>query len=281
MAPINQCLQSCGLGDITSTGCLYTWNNKQSGNARVFSKLDRILVNEAWGERYEHAAGKFLQEGEFDHTPAILAVYPQMPRGRCPFKYFTMWRLSSQFIDIVSRNWQVHVQGTKMYAVVQKMKKIKKELKELNRVGFHDIEGSEIKAHQEMVDAQLLRHQDPENIEHANAEIHAVEEYKVKHQALVEFIQQRAKVDWVKGGDEITKLFHRSIRARRVQNNVYAISDMNGVWRDKPEEISEAFLSYYKYLLGTSQSNRRNVYPQIVKNGPLINETHKRILMAP
>ncbi|XP_010689006.1 uncharacterized protein LOC104902800 [Beta vulgaris subsp. vulgaris] len=49
--------------------------------------------------------------------------------------------------------------------------------------------------------------------------------------------------------DENTKLFHRSIRARRVQNNVYAISDLNGVWRDKPEEITEAFLSYYKILM--------------------------------
>ena len=47
-APINQCLQFCGLDDIVSTRSSFTWNNKQSGNARVFLKLDRILMKLWW-----------------------------------------------------------------------------------------------------------------------------------------------------------------------------------------------------------------------------------------
>lgn len=130
MIPINQCLQFCGLEDIISTGCSFPWNNKQGGDARVFSKLDRILVNEAWVERYGNAAGKFMQEGEFDHTPAILSMYPHFPKGRHPFKYFTMWSLSPHFIELVRRNWQTQINGSKMFSVVRRMKLIKKDLKE-------------------------------------------------------------------------------------------------------------------------------------------------------
>lgn len=37
---------SCGLQDLDSTGAYYTWNNKQPGENRVYSKIDRVLVNE-------------------------------------------------------------------------------------------------------------------------------------------------------------------------------------------------------------------------------------------
>ena len=84
---------------------------------------------------------------------------------------------------------------------------IKNHLKELNRIGFHDIEVAEIKAHHEMMVAQLLMHQSPDNVVVAEAKIQEVKEYKLKHQALIEFLQQRPKMSWMKNGDENTKLF--------------------------------------------------------------------------
>ncbi|KAK9713839.1 hypothetical protein RND81_06G054600 [Saponaria officinalis] len=41
----NACILNCALDDIQSSGCEYTWSNKQDGNARVWCKLDRVLVN--------------------------------------------------------------------------------------------------------------------------------------------------------------------------------------------------------------------------------------------
>ena len=105
--------------------------------------------------------------------------------------------------------------------------------------------------------------------------------YQLKHQIYTEYLRQKAKVEWIKHGDENTAVFHQSIRARRVQNQVYAITDAYGVWQDHAEGVEEAFIDYYQKLLGTNHAHRKHVLQQIVQNDPLITEDHRRILNAP
>lgn len=47
--------------------------------------------------------------------------------------------------------------------------------------------------------------------------------------AYVNFLAQKAKVEWVRNGDENTTVFHASHRVRRLQNKINSICDMNGV----------------------------------------------------
>ncbi|XP_074303649.1 uncharacterized protein LOC141638125 [Silene latifolia] len=42
------CVDHCGLYDLVVQGAYYTWNNKQEGDARVFSRIDRVLDNDQW-----------------------------------------------------------------------------------------------------------------------------------------------------------------------------------------------------------------------------------------
>lgn len=71
-------------------------------------------------------------------------------------------------------------------------------------------------------------HQHPGNEQYANAKLLVVKEYTQKHQPYVDFLKQKAKVDWAKHGDENTTVFHQSIKARRLKNHVYSICDENG-----------------------------------------------------
>lgn len=57
--------------------------------------------------------------------------------------------------------------------------------------------------------------------------IYALNEYNLKHKAYLYFLKQKAKIDWIKAGDENTSLFHQSIKSRNIQNQVYSIHDMN------------------------------------------------------
>ena len=50
-----------------------------------------------------------------------------------PFKLFNMWTLSSSFLEVVQREWQVQVNGCGMFKVVTKLKRLKKEFKKLNQ----------------------------------------------------------------------------------------------------------------------------------------------------
>lgn len=40
------CMKSCELADIKQAGRFFTLSYKQDGECRVFSKIDRVMVNE-------------------------------------------------------------------------------------------------------------------------------------------------------------------------------------------------------------------------------------------
>lgn len=56
-------MTACDLHDMKSNGRFYTWNNKQDGNKRVFSKIERALCNDPWYQEYPNSEVTFLPEG--------------------------------------------------------------------------------------------------------------------------------------------------------------------------------------------------------------------------
>ncbi|XP_074297306.1 uncharacterized protein LOC141628013 [Silene latifolia] len=44
----NECIAQAGLEDVNGTSCLYTWTNKQESGSRMWSKMDRAMVNQSW-----------------------------------------------------------------------------------------------------------------------------------------------------------------------------------------------------------------------------------------
>ena len=281
IADINACMHCCGMEDIKSSGHFFTWNNKQEGANRVFSKLDRVLANPKWFDSYSAAEVCFLSEGAFDHSPGLLTVYPKNNGGKKPFKYFTMWKSAPKFSEIVKTQWDRPISGSKMFVVVSKLKRVKLALKELNKTGFSDVHAADLKAYHDLLAAQEAMHLHPADHSLANEELDAIKTYKDKHQVYLDFLRQKAKVEWIKSGDENTAVFHQSIKRRNLQNQVYSIHDKNGVWRDNPTEVTSAFLEYYECLLGGNGTQRAEVLSHIVQTGPLVTDAHRTILNAP
>ncbi|XP_056698601.1 uncharacterized protein [Spinacia oleracea] len=150
---VSNCMHACGMEDIKCVGNLFTWYNKQKGNNRVFSKIDRFMANHAWQSCFLVAEVCFMPEGHFDHSPGLLSVYPRDDGGKKPFKYFTMWKPSTVFSDTVQQAWNTRILGTKMFILINKLKRVKLALKELNKVGFTDIHAADLRAYQTMVSA--------------------------------------------------------------------------------------------------------------------------------
>ncbi|XP_057247405.1 uncharacterized protein LOC130589827 [Beta vulgaris subsp. vulgaris] len=165
IADLCSCMNVCGMQDMVSTGCLFTWNNKQQGESRVYSKLDRVMINQEWINQFQHSAAQFLPEGLFDHCPVEINVYPQLQMGRRPFKYFHMWSFSRKFEEIVTEAWSSHQVGTPMYQVVKKLKKVKEALKQLNKAGFDEIQSKELVALTEYKTLQDQLHQKPGDVD--------------------------------------------------------------------------------------------------------------------
>lgn len=101
--------------------------------------------------------------------------------------------------------------------------------------------------------------------------------YQLAHKNLLSFLGQKAKVRWLEEGDDNTRLFHKSIRMRRVQNRINTIQNERGEWVSKPEDVSEAFLQFYKSLLGSSGLTRP-LEEIIINQGKVVSEEQKVML---
>ncbi|XP_020254007.1 uncharacterized protein LOC109831080 [Asparagus officinalis] len=132
-------ISSNQLVHIKTTGCYYTWNNKQEADTRVWSRLDRVLVNDLWILQYTTSQVDFLQPVCSDHSPALLTVGDDDFQGKKPFKIFKMWTKHTEYLSIVRSIWQQDVQGYYMYKLSSKLKMLKPALKELNRRHFMNI----------------------------------------------------------------------------------------------------------------------------------------------
>lgn len=72
---ITQCMQECNMVDVKVVGNMFTWNNKQQEEARVYSKIDKVMANRAWLALYFTTEVGFMNQGTFDHTLVLLTVY--------------------------------------------------------------------------------------------------------------------------------------------------------------------------------------------------------------
>ncbi|XP_062105698.1 uncharacterized protein LOC133817249 [Humulus lupulus] len=238
------CVANCQLEDVKYSGSFYTWCNKQHGEDRIYSKIDRVLANEVWLSLFPDVEIVFLNEGLFDHTPAVLTVYSNVPCGRKPFKYFNMWSTHPEYFDKVKVIWQQQVTGKKMYRIITKLKALKAVFKEINAQGYSDITSAEIQARDHLVECQDKLQREPLNPVIHVMELEARNRYAKVHKDYFSFLQQKSKLNWARNGDENSTLFHISIQERRRHNRILSIVNSKGDRVDELIQVIEAFLSY-------------------------------------
>ncbi|XP_074305851.1 uncharacterized protein LOC141641073 [Silene latifolia] len=112
----------CGMTDITSTGALYTWNNKQDPSTRIYIRLDRFLVNQAWLDTYRDMVAHFYPEGLFDHYTCIFSNIKIGNSKKASFKYFNMWGHAPNFLDRVKGEWSKKYDGYMMFSITKRLK---------------------------------------------------------------------------------------------------------------------------------------------------------------
>ncbi|XP_074266965.1 uncharacterized protein LOC141590259 [Silene latifolia] len=228
MEDFQNCIDQCGLIDSPAAGSLYTWTNKQDPSTRVYSRLDRVLVNQDWLTGRRDYFAQFYNEGLLDHTPCIIQDSTSALNGRKSFKYFTMWSQVGNFLPCVQHHWHVSYQGTKMYQVVKKLKSLKKPLRALNKELFADIENNAIHAWKHLDSLQTSLKQNPTNPCLILQEIEAAKVYRELQQAADSFLLQKSKATWVNLGDDNTGYFHKILKGRYTRNKVLKNVDMDG-----------------------------------------------------
>ncbi|XP_074315283.1 uncharacterized protein LOC141651469 [Silene latifolia] len=138
MLEFNSCVFYCHLDDISSSGCDMTWTNKQEPGARVWSKLDRVLVNASWISSFLGSHAIFHEAGISDHSP-ILVFISEDKKILKRFSFLNSWVEHPDFLTTVQNAWFSPIAGSPMFCLFKKLKFVKHALSKLHNKAFSNV----------------------------------------------------------------------------------------------------------------------------------------------
>ncbi|XP_056162312.1 uncharacterized protein LOC115663491 [Syzygium oleosum] len=253
MDELNNIIEELALIEPPSLGPIFTWTNKSSGTNLRASRIDRVLVNAEWQNKYEHYSIEFLLPGVSDHSPCLVKLDTTSRRRRYSFRFFNFWTSSPDYLPMISSCWQKEVRGSCMFAVVTKLKKLKQQLKSLNRSQFGDLQAKVNKANESLYQIQQKLVIDPfDAISRAEEKAH-LEEFLAlsKHEEIL--LKQKSRNLWLKEGDNNSKVFFASMMRRSAQNRINHLILEDGSVISEEGALKNTILSYYQALLGSSR----------------------------
>ncbi|GLT27312.1 hypothetical protein SLA2020_023190 [Shorea laevis] len=269
------------LFDLSFSGDFYTWCNHQTGENRLWCKLDRALVNTAWICLLPNSTASFLNPGSSDHSPCLVKLDISTNRKPKPFRFCDMWSKHEQFMSIVQEAWQIQVRGCPMFVVVQKLKSVKGQLKGLHRNQFSDLQKKIADARTELETIQAQVAESPFDGNLVNREREMQQNYQKLVKADISLAAQRAKCTWVREMDANSAFFHAKIKERQHRSIIGSITDSTGLQVVQPELIEKEFLMYYQNLFGKAKKDVQSADLAVIQRGRMLTMEEANTLCRP
>ncbi|KAJ8420904.1 hypothetical protein Cgig2_013561 [Carnegiea gigantea] len=185
------------------TGAYYTWTNKT-----IWSKIDRVFINDCWHDVFYYTIAKYLSSGLSDHAPVIIQ-FPDSPRPKPQFQFYEMWIKYREFhklIDSIIPDSSNH----KMLQLNKFLSQLRPLLMHLNRHSYADLKLQQVKA---------------------RAELDTIQEHYIEILlSSADLIKQQCKIDWLTQGDEYTRFFFAKAKQRKLATYIYTIKNTSNTW---------------------------------------------------
>lgn len=251
MEDLNVCIDNMMLLELPTAGKQFTWTNSSHGTARIATRLDRALCNDAWLELYP-GASCFVGDRELsDHNALVLRVDAALQPRRSLFKFVNAWTWHTGFLDVVRDAWASHHEGTPMYRLVSKLDVVRVRLREWSRSEFGDVSRRVSRAREGLEQARLEAIANPDQAD-VQAQVRACEDDLAMRLAVEESVaRQGSRIKWLLEGDSNTRFFHATIRARRARNTIRRIDDAGVVLEDE-SQIRYAFRRRFSSLFANN-----------------------------
>ncbi|XP_009599800.1 uncharacterized protein [Nicotiana tomentosiformis] len=160
--------------------------------------------------------------------------------------------------------------GSYRKGVWNKLKRVKKVIKELNIQHYKGVE-DRIK----VIRRELQEVQDKMSSKLLNAEL--IEEEKELKSKLEKWMlieesiyRQRSRVQWLKLADTNSAYFFAHMKNRNSLNDIHALTNDLGVQLHMEEDIEEEILGYYKQLLGSNSLAIPAIDPNVMQRGAVL-----------
>ncbi|KAL0293403.1 UNVERIFIED_CONTAM: hypothetical protein Sangu_3238500 [Sesamum angustifolium] len=247
MSEFRDCLLDTGLIHLPVQGNGFLGITAE-GDRSLWKRLDRLLVNDSWLSQWPNSHYHCLNARTSDHSPLVI-------RGDTATHTISMFRfdnyltMSSDFTPSVQNIWRHRIEGTAMYAVTRKLRALKPVFRTL-RKKKGDLTLN-VKLAAEFLDTvQQLLQTDRHNTLLIRLEKCCKMVFFRATKLEQVMLQQRAKIQWLKGGDQCSRIFFRKVAMRRASKKVFQIANEAGRTLTERDEIVDEFVSFYQQLLG-------------------------------
>nr|GEU40024.1 hypothetical protein [Tanacetum cinerariifolium] len=213
MREFKECVNTMEVMDVQRTGLHFTWNQKPKGKDGILRKLDRILANLEFQDRFVGAHAIFKPYRISDHSPSVLYIPSIVKVKPNHFKFFNVSILDKRFKDVVREGWSSHVSGFDMFRVVKKLKGLKKPIRKM-MYDKGNLHANVIRLHGKLDRLQTDLDNDLSNASIREEEVTAVVMFNEAILIEEKFLKQKEKITWLREGDANTAYFHKMLRSR-------------------------------------------------------------------
>ncbi|KAL4204786.1 hypothetical protein AMTRI_Chr01g111530 [Amborella trichopoda] len=191
--------------------------------------LDRGLCNDAWFNFFHDCTQKTLPRVASDHAP-ILMKYEDIQRlNNISFHLQRFWTNHKDFSEVVSQSWNTPVNGTPVFIVANKLKRLKADPNIWAKSTFPQLNNLVKSITIELEDIQ----ETIENLE-AKTKLHNALGIQEKLWAA------KSRIKWLKCGDRNTKFFNLTTKIRQAKNFMREIKKQDGSIISNPKDIGNA-----------------------------------------
>ena len=254
MSKFAEALEDCGLVDLGFQGELLTWNNMQSGAQNVQCRLDRACANPAWKSLFPAGFVEVLDYWGSDHRVLLIGTEERPPvvsaraisRNRWAFE--PGWLADEDCEAVIRGAWLDGSEDSGGGSCVLGLTNCKEALRDWARTSFGHRERRirELSARLERINKAVYSQATSTEAKRVGDELESlllIDEH---------YWKQRARVDWLKGGDKNSAYFHSRALRRKSRNTIRGIQNEAGEWVTSEREVRDVF---ERYFLGIFSSN--------------------------
>jgi hypothetical protein len=242
MQMFRDALSSCNLSDMGFSGDIFTWRR-----GRIRERLDRVVANQGWRDKFPMAAVIHEDFWKSDHRP-IMADTEYFDAGQVrnngTKKMFeAKWLLEESFDDIVGGAWEEASSGGPS-TLAQKLQAVHLAMHAWDRRVL-----GEPKRRMKELQNELNTAMEGSLSDEATARIQAIQ-LEIEHlheQDEIKWVQ-RSRANWMKSGDRNTNFFHNFATARKKRNLIKRLKDEGGNWIEDEDGLADHINSYFGNL---------------------------------
>ncbi|KAK4407908.1 putative ribonuclease H protein [Sesamum angolense] len=187
-----------------------------------------------------------------DHSPLVIRG-DTVSHTVSMFRFDNYLTMSSEFTTSVQNIWRHQIVGTNMYAVTRKLRALKPIFRTL-RKKKGDLSMNVKLAAEFLGTVQQLLQTDRHNTLLIDLEKCCKMVFFRATKLEQVMLQQRAKIQWLKGGDQCSRIFFRKVAMRRASKKVFQIANEAGRTLTEQDKVVDEFVSFYQRLLGEDKA---------------------------